>query len=134
MSVRFLNPKNVLHGTQSIAKVREVRVEARMTDVRRWFGDGSAFAKLAAAFRPAVEITVVSEDVTQALAIAPGATATLSFQVVDAETGATKTVTAAKATYVGPSEDFGGPKQGPAVATLPFACWSTTGTNPISIA
>jgi hypothetical protein len=132
MSVRFLNPKNVTHGTQVIAKVREVRVESRMTDVRRYFGDGSAFAKLAAAFRPAVEIELVCEDAGAALAISPGATATLSFQVVDAETGATKTVAATNATYVGPSGHFGGPKQGPAVATMPFACWSSTGANPIS--
>ena len=133
MSVRYLNPKNVTHGTQSIAKVREVRVDARATEVRRWFGDGAANAKLAAAFQPAVEVSVVTEDAAQALSIAPGATATLSFQVSDAETGATKTIAAACATYVGPSEGFGGPRSGPAVATMPFACWSTTGANPISV-
>ncbi len=133
MSMRFLNPKNVTHGAQAIAKVREVRVEARMTDVRRYFGDGAAFAKRAAAFRPAVEIAVVTEDVTQALSISPGATAALSFQVVDAETGATKTIGAANATYVGPSEEFAGAKSGPGVATMPFACWSASGGNPITI-
>ena len=87
MSVRYLNPKNVTHGTQSITKVREVRVDARATEVRRWFGDGAANAKLAAALQPAVEVSVVTEDAAQALSIAPGATATLSFQVSDAEIG-----------------------------------------------
>ncbi len=133
MSVRFLNPKNVTFGAQAIAKVSEARVDARATEVRQYFGDGSPYPKRTAAFQPAVEITLVAEDVTQALALSPGATAALSFQVTDAETGATKTISAATATYVGPSGDFGGSKRGPATATLPFACWSMSGGNPITI-
>ncbi len=133
MSVRFLNPRNVTHGGQPIAKVREVRVDARMADVRRYFGDGAAWPKHAAAFRPTVDVTVVTEDATRPLTLSPGLTAELRFEVTDAETGATKTITAVAATYVGPSEEFGGPKSGPAVATMPFACWNPTGGNPISI-
>lgn len=133
MSVRFLNPKNVTHGGQAIAKVREVRVDARMTDVRRYFGDGAVYPKYTAAFRPTVDVTVVTEDTSRPFSLTPGVTSALSFQVADAETGATKTITAVAATYVGPSGEFGGPKSGPGVATMPFACWNPADGNPITI-
>ncbi len=133
MSVRFLNPKNVTHAGQPIAKVREVRIDARMTDVRRYYGDGAAYPKHTAAFLPTVDITVVTEDAMRPFTLVAGLTAELRFEVIDAETGATKTITAVAATYVGPSEEFGGPKSGPAVATMPFACWNPAGGNPITI-
>lgn len=133
MSVRYLNPKNVTFAGQPIAKVREVRVESRMSEVRRYFGDGAAQAKHVAMFRPVVDVTVSTEDATQPLSLTPGLTAALSFQVVDAETGAVKTITAAYASYVGPSQEFGGVKAGPGVATMPFACWNPAGGNPISV-
>ena len=97
------------------------------------FGDASAFAKRAAGLRPGCEVTIVTEDVTKALSIAPGATAALSFNVADAEGGADKTITAANATYLGPAEDFAGGKSGPGTATLRFACWSANGGNPITV-
>ena len=108
MSVRFLNPHNVTHGSNAIAKCREASIRARFSEVKHLFGDGSAFAKRAAGFRPGCELSLVTEDVARALSTAPGTTATLSFNVADAEGGADKTVTAANAVYLGPAEDLGG--------------------------
>ena len=134
MSVRFLNPHNVTHGTKAITKCREVSVGARLGEVKDLFGDGEAFAKHAAGFRPACEVTLVTEDVAAALSIAPGTAAALTFDVADAEGGSDKTVTASNAVCMGPTEDFGGGKFGPGSANLRFLCTSPDGsTNPISI-
>jgi hypothetical protein len=134
MSIRFLSPHNVAHGANAIAKCREARVSNQLRDVRRLAGDSEAYAKRVAGFQPAAEVTVVTEDVAQALAIAPGTKATLSFDVKAADGTGDKTVTAANAVYLGPAEDLGDGRSGAAVATMHFACHSSDGsTNPISI-
>jgi hypothetical protein len=133
MSVRFLNPHNVMHGSNAIGKCREASVSARFGEVKSLFGDASAFSKRSAGFRPTCEITLVTEDVAKALSIAAGATAALSFNVADAEGGADKTISAANATCLGPAEEFAGGKSGAGVATLQFVCWSASGGNPISV-
>ncbi|HUW57948.1 MAG TPA: hypothetical protein VMZ92_15005 [Planctomycetota bacterium] len=135
MSVRFLNPHNVSHGEESISKCRQASVRSRFTEVRTLFGDASPFPERSAGFQPVCEIDVVTEDVVKALSIAPGTTAALSFDVADAEGGDDKTVTGANAVYMGPVEDVGRDKSGPATATMHFVCYSSDGsTNPISIA
>jgi hypothetical protein len=135
MSIRFLNPHNVAHGVNTISACREARVSNRMSDVRRLGGDGEAYATSVVGFQPAAEVTIVTEDVAQALSIAPGTKTTLSFDVKAADGGDDKTITAANAVYLGPAEDLGDAKSGPGVATMQFVCHSSDGsTNPISIA
>ncbi|HUU42666.1 MAG TPA: hypothetical protein VMX57_02745 [Planctomycetota bacterium] len=135
MSIRFLNPHNVTHGEAGIAKCREASVRSRAGDVRRLSADAKPFPVRTVALQPVSEITLVTEDVVQALAIAPGTTATLSFDVSAADGSADKTVTATNAVYLGPAEDLGGAKSGPGVASMQFVCHSSDGnTNPISIA
>jgi len=135
MAIRVLNPHNVKHGANAIAACREARVSNRLADVRRLAGDGEAWATRVAGFQPEADVTIVTEDVAQALAIAPGTKAALSFDVRAADGGADKTVTAANAVYLGPVEDLGGAKSGPGAAAMRFACASTDGSaNPISIA
>lgn len=135
MSIRFLNPHNVTHGETTIAKCREASVSNRMSDVRRLAGDAEAYPTRAVGFQPASEISIVTEDVAQALSIAPGTKATLSFDVKAGDGGDDKTVTATNALYLGPAEDLGDAKSGPGVATMQFTCYSSDGsTNPISIA
>ena len=135
MSVRFLNPHNVTHGVNAIANCREVSVSNRLADVRRLVGDANVFPERVAGFQPASEVTLVTEDVAQALSIAPGTSATLSFDVKAADGGADKTVTGVNAVYLGPVENMGDAKFGPGVATMQFVCYSSDGTtNPISIA
>jgi len=135
MSVKFLNPHNVTHGSASIAKCRRALIRARFAEVRHLFGDGAAFPRRAAGFEPVCEIDIVTEDIVKALSIAPGTCGSLSFDVADAEGGADKTVTGADAVYMGPVEEMGEVKSGPAVATMHFVCWSSNGTtHPIGIA
>jgi len=135
MSIRFLDPHNVTHGETSIAQCRQASVNNRLSDVRRLAGDAEAFPTRAVGLQPASEVTIVTEDVAQALSIAPGTTATLSFDVKAADGGDDKTVTASNAVYLGPSEDLSGAKSGPGIATMQFVCASSDGsTNPISIA
>ena len=81
MSIRFLNPHNVTHGETSIAKCREASVSNRLSDVRRLAGDAERYPATTVGFQPASEISIVTEDVAQALSIAPGTQATLSFDV-----------------------------------------------------
>jgi|GEM_PF-3524051 hypothetical protein len=135
MSVRFLNPHDVTHGSQGIANCRQARIQARFAEVKSLFGDAKAFPMRAAGFEPVAEIDLVTEDVVKALSIAPGTCATLSFHVADAQGGTDKTITGANAVYMGPVEEMGEAKSGAGTATMHFVCWSTTGgTNPISIA
>jgi len=134
MSVKFLNPHNVTHGAESIERCRQALLRARFAEVRNLFGDGAPFPRRAAGFEPVSEIDIVTEDIVKAISIAPGTCATLSFHVADAEGGSDKTVTGANAVYLGPVEEVGEAKSGPAVATMHFVCWSSNGsTNPISI-
>ena len=135
MSVRFLNPHNVVHDEETIAKCREVSISHRLTEIKTLFGDGFLYPTCAAGFQPVCDIHVVTEDIVQALSIAPGTAASLSFDVADAEGGDDKTVTGTHAVYMGPAEEVGGDKSGPATATMHFVCYSSDGsTNPISIA
>lgn len=134
MSVRFLNPHNVLHGAVTIAKCREARVSSQCAEVRQLIGDDAVFPEAVEATEPHCEIEIVTEDVVAALSIVPGTKSTLTFDAADAEGGDDVTVTGLNAVYLGPSEDFGETKAGPGVATMRFVCWSSTGsTNPISI-
>lgn len=134
MSVRFLNPHNVSHGETSISKCREASVQSRFAEVKNLFGDGSAYPERSAGFQPVCEIDIVTEDIVQALSIAPGTSASLSFDVADAEGGSDKTITGANAVYMGPVENLGDVKSGPGTATMHFVCYSSDGsTNPISI-
>ena len=135
MSVRFLNPHNVVHGEETIAKCREAFIRSRFAEVKNLFGDASPYPQRSAGFQPVCEIDIVTEDIVKALSIAPGTMAPLSFDVVDAEGGDDKIVTGSKAVYMGPVEDVGEVKSGPATATMHFVCYSSDGsTNPISIA
>ena len=135
MSIRFLDPHNVTHGETSIAKCREATVNNRLSDVRRLAGDAEKYPTTTVGFQPAGEISIVTEDVAQALSIAPGTQATLSFDVKADDGGSDKTVTATGALYLGPAENLGTAKAGPGVATMQFVCASSDGsTNPISIA
>ena len=135
MSVRFLNPHNVVHGEETIAKCREASIRSRFTEVSTLFGDASPYPQRSAGFQPVCEIDIVTEDIANALSIAPGTTASLSFDVADAEGGDDKTVTGTHAVYMGPVEDLSGAKSGPGTATMHFVCYSSDGsTNPISIA
>ena len=102
MSVRFLNPHDVTHGSQGIANCRQARIQARFAEVKSLFGDAKAFPMRAAGFEPVAEIDLVTEDVVKALSIAPGTCATLSFHVADAQGGTDKTITGANAVYMGP--------------------------------
>jgi hypothetical protein len=134
MSVRFLNPHAVTHGSQGIANCRQARIRARFTEVKSLFGDGKAFPTRAAGFEPVAEIDLVTEDVVKAVTIAPGTCATLVFHVADAQGGTDKTITGVNAVYMGPVEEMGEAKSGAGTATMHFVCWSTSGaTNPISI-
>jgi hypothetical protein len=135
MSIRFLSPHNVAHGANAISNCREARVTNRLSDVRRLVGDAEAYATRIVGFQPAGEVTIVTEDVAQALSIAPGTSATLSFDVKAADGASDKTVTAVNAVYLGPVEDLGDARSGAGVATMQFVCHSADGsTNPISIA
>jgi hypothetical protein len=134
MSVRFLNPHNVKHGSTAIAKCREATVAARCAEVKPLRGDGAAFATCVAAFDPRCEVDIVTEDVSAALSLSIGRKAALTLDVADAEGGADKTITCANAVYLGPTESLREAKSGPAAATLRFECQSANGvTNPISI-
>ena len=134
MSVRFLNPHDVSHGQEAISKCREASISSRFTEVRTLFGDASPYPQRSAGFQPVCEIDIVTEDIVKALSIAPGTTASLSFDIADAEGGNDKTVTGTNAVYMGPVEDVGKAKSGPATATMHFVCYSSDGsTNPISI-
>ena len=135
MSVKFLNPHNVSHGEETIAKCRQATIRTRFARVKELFGDGGAYPERAVGLEPSSEITIVTEDIVKAAAIAPGTTASLSFDVADAEGGNDKTVTGANAVYLGPVEELGEAKSGAASATMQFVCWSSDGSsNPISIA
>jgi hypothetical protein len=133
MSVRFLNPHNVKHGTTAVEKCVEARVENRIREAKRLYGDGSAWPKRVAAIGLASEIHLVTEDVVTALSIAPGTTATLTFDAADAEGGSDKTVSCANAVYLGPVGELGDVKAGAGRAVMHFVCWSAGGGNPISI-
>jgi len=134
MSVRFLNPHDVTHGSQGIANCRLARIRVRFTEVKSLFGDAKAFAMRAAGFEPVAEIEIVTEDVVKAASIAPGTCATLVFHAADAQGGTDKTVTGANAVYMGPAEEMGEAKSGAGTATMRFVCWYTNGSsNPISI-
>ena len=134
MSVRFLNPHNVKHGTTTIAKCREAVVNARCGEAKGLRGDGQAYASRVAALDPRSEVEVVTEDVALALTLALGRKASLTFDLVDAEGGTDKTVTCANAVYLGPAEELHDAKPGPSTATLRFECASADGVvNPISI-
>ena len=134
MSIRFLNPHNVSHGGVSIAKCREVTLSNRASDVRSLFGDGSCYAERVAPFRVVCEIHVVTEDVITALAITPGADASFSFNMADAEGGDDRTINGSHAVYAGPVEKIEKGKPGPGLATMRFVCRSSNGSdNPITI-
>ena len=135
MSVRFLNPHNVSHGQEGISKCREASISSRFTEVKTLFGDASPYPERSAGFQPVCEIDIVTEDIVEALSIAPGTTASLSFDVADAEGAGDKTVTGTNAVYMGPVEGLSGAKSGPGAATMHLVCYSSDGlTYPISIA